>query len=310
MYKSYKPILAPILALLSLSGCVDGNNEPDMAVRKDCPDFSATIDDSATRAFNQTWERGDRIGVSSSGRVNVCYVTNEGDGVFSVQTHGEQIYFVGDEEETFSAYYPWISLTGNSRTIKADTRNQNDSKSFDFLWATAKGKKTSPEVNFTFAHKMAKLTFTVKPGEGMSYTEAKTAKFSLNKLRHIGSFNISDGIASTDDTDEVWSVSDFITFDEAEGVANISLILFPQIFSTPLEFMAEMELTDNKRLSLKASIDFTSANREKDGTNAKNELVAGRQYNLSLTLHKTAISLEGCDINPWNVVNGENIEVD
>ena len=71
-----------------------------------------------------------------------------------------------------------------------------------------------------------------------------------------------------------------------------------------------LELPDNRSHTLRADIDFTAANREKDGANAKNEWVAGRQYNLSLTLHKTDITMNECVITPWTVVRGDDITVD
>ena len=61
---------------------------------------------------------------------------------------------------------------------------------------------------------------------------------------------------------------------------------------------------------LRSEIDFTPANREKDGPAAKNEWVAGRQYNLSVTLNKTDITEVECAINPWNEVKGDEIIVD
>lgn len=317
MKETPKYIMAAALAIMTFAGCGNENDELNVFDRKDSPDFTATIGSVQSRAFDNNWEQGDEIGVSGCNRTNVCYLTNSNDGKFTVKTHGEQIYFQDESEVTFTAYYPWNNLAEGVVAIDADTRLQPDQKSFDFLWAQASGKKDSPNVNFNFAHRMAKVVFTVKPGKGMSFDEVKTASLSLGRFRHTGSFNTLNGNATVDAdaamaTDK-WIFSGDVapvTYNNDEKTATFSLIFFPQEFDNPLAFLAELELSDNKSYNLRAGIDFTTANSVADGTNAKNEWVAGRQYNLSLTLNKTDITLSECVINPWNEVNGDEIIVD
>lgn len=95
-------------------------------------------------------------------------------------------------------------------------------------------------------------------------------------------------------------------FNDAEGTVTFPLIFFPQEFDESLPFFAKLAGGQ----TLKAEIDFTAANREKDGADAKNEWVAGRQYNLTVTLHKTGITLDNCPIMPWEEVNGGNIDAE
>lgn len=82
-----------------------------------------------------------------------------------------------------------------------------------------------------------------------------------------------------------------------------TMIFFPQEFSAPLPFSAELA----GKQTFKASLDFTNANKVID-TAAKNEWVAGRQYNLGIVLNKTGIDVTGCEIKPWEEVNGGNID--
>lgn len=304
------------LAVMTLGGCRNGESEPDLKVRKDCPDFTATIGHAAARAFDQSWESGDKIGVSGVDRTNVCYITEEGNGSFTVETPGEQIYFQDESEVTFTAYYPWNNLAEGTETVAADTRDQTAQKSFDFLWAQATGKKDAPTVSFNFAHKMAKVSFTVKKGEGMSYEEVKAASLSLAGFCHTGSFNVSDGSTTIDediDEDEItegWVFTDQAIqaeYNENEGTVTYSLIFFPQVFDDKVTFLAELDLPDDNIYNLRAEIDFTNANSAMDGAEAKNEWVAGRQYNLSMTLHKTEIALVQCEIESWNEVDDDLI---
>lgn len=306
-----KHFIPTALVIMVLVGCGEVNNEPEVPGRKDCPDFTATIGGVQTRAFDRQWESGDAIGISGAKRTNVCYLTN-GDGNFTVQTPGDQIYFPDANEATFTAYYPWNDLTG-AGAINADTRKQTSQKSFDFLWAQASGRKDSPRVDFTFAHRMAKVVLTVKRGDGMSYDEVKNARLSLGGFRHTGTFDINNGrttVNVTADNAGVWAFTDDAckapaSFNETDNTVTYSLLFFPQEFVAPLAFTAELPGD-----VLKAGIDFTAANREKDGDNAKNEWVAGRQYNLGVQLHKTEITLGECVIKPWTEVKDDNIKAD
>lgn len=313
MNKASKYFIPAALVIVSLTGCSSGDNEPDIAARKDCPEFTATIGGAQARAFNQSWEPADEIGITGAGRANVRHHTPDGSGNFTVKTSGDQIYFQDENEEIFTAYYPWKELSGDAAKISTDTKDQSAQKGFDFLWAQAPGKKDAPSVNFIFAHCMAKVSFTVKPGKGMSFDEVKAAALSLGGFRHTGSFDPSDGSAAAEAaaTDK-WTFSGGVapfTFNETEKTATFSLIFFPQVFNKSVAFMAELDLPGNNSYNLRADIDFTAANSEKDDP-AANEWVAGRQYNLSLTLHKTDITLDGCSINPWTPVDGGNITVD
>lgn len=315
MRKTTEHVIAAALALVTLAGCGSDDIGPDAGTGKCRPDFTATIGGARTRAFDSNWENGDVIGISGADRTNVCYLTKEGDGRFTVKTPGDEIYFQDEEEVTFTAYYPWNSLAGEAEAISADTWAQAHQKSFDFLWAQASGKKEAPEVAFTFAHRMAKVVLTVKPGNSVGYDDVKTALLSLEGFRHTGSFNIADGSTSVDDAGTaMWKFAGNEnaacnapeTFDDAGGTVTFPLVFFPQEFDAPLPFFAELAGGH----TLKAAIDFTAANREKDGAAAQNEWVAGRRYNLTVTLHKTGITLDNCSIMPWDEVDGGNIDAE
>lgn len=309
MRSAFKNYIMAALATVTLAGC--SNNDHELTVSKDCPEFTAGIGRAHSRAVDSQWEEGDMIGITGSERTNVCYNTEDGDGVFNVATSGDQIYFQDDNEATFNAYYPWNNLDSETSAIVANTADQTLQKTFDFLWAQATGKKAQPNVNFNFAHSMAKVVFTIKAGKGVSAEELKTVLLSMGGFRHTGTFNITDGTATVDDNEaaEKWQFAgddktvSYLTLSDNELVC--SLILLPQKFEEPLSFFASLAEND-----LAAKIDFTGANSEKDGDDAENEWVAGRQYNLTLTLNRTQITLDGCVINQWNEVKGDDIVVD
>lgn len=138
---------------------------------------------------------------------------------------------------------------------------------------------------------------------------------SLEGFRHKGAFHIADGSTSVDDVaTAMWEFAGNenaacnapATFDDAGGPVTFPLIFFPQEFDAPLPFFA----VPAGGQILKAALDFTDANREKDGAAARNEWVAGRRYNLTVTLHKTGITLDNCSIMPWEEVDGGNIDAE
>lgn len=86
-----------------------------------------------------------------------------------------------------------------------------------------------------------------------------------------------------------------------------SLIFFPQKFDSPLSFSAQSvgEGENNWR----AKIDFTEANRQKDGADAKNELVGGRQYILTMLFSGKALSVEDIHlVDKWFYDGSEDVD--
>lgn len=314
-----KTIFIATLAAAVLAAC---NNDENNVIDSESSQatFTASIDGQVnTRAYDQTWETDDAIGISGTSGgttyTNVQYVTTGGNGNFTAGTQGNEIYYQDDNSVIFTAYYPWTNLAADAITITADTRAQASQNDFDFLWSQQTGSKASPNVQFLFAHKMVKLVLTIRKGDGVSYQEVQDAVLSLGGFRNNGSFNVTDGTTSTaDDLATDWTFAGNTTEtgynapsskdDAAETVA-YTLILFPQEFSSPLPITA---ITGGQSFS--ATLDFTAANVDAGDTDAKNEWVAGRQYNLSVTLHKTGITVNGSTIQGWEEADGGNVVID
>ena len=317
-----KAIFMATLAAAVLTACNnDENNVIDTGSSQ--ATFTAAIDGQVnTRAYDRTWEAGDAIGISGiSGGItytNVQYVTDsEGtNGNFRVETSGNEIYYQDDNPVTFTAYYPWANLASGVTTITADTRAQASQSDFNFLWSRQTGSKASPNVQFLFAHKMAKLVLTIQKGNDVSYQEVQDAVLSLGGFKYSGTFNVTDGTTSTaDDLATGWTFAGNtsetgynapLSKDDTGETVSYTLILFPQEFSSPLPITATL----TGMQSFSATLDFTAANVDAGDTDAKNEWVAGRQYNLSVTLHKTDITVDGCTIQGWDEADGGNVNAD
>ena len=195
-----------IMATLAASVLVACNNDENNVIDTESSKatFTAAIDGQVnTRAYDQTWEANDAIGISgtsgSTVYTNVQYVTTGGDGDFTVGTSGNEIYYQDDNAVTFTAYYPWNNLASGVTTITADTRAQASQSDFDFLWSQQTGSKASTNVQFRFSHKMAKLVLTIQKGNDVSYQEVQDAVLSLGGFKYSGTFNVTDGTTSTSD---------------------------------------------------------------------------------------------------------------
>lgn len=134
-----KTMFMATLAVAVLTACNDNENDV-VDTGSSQATFTAAIDGQVnTRAYDQTWEAGDAIGISGTSGgttyTNVQYVTTGGNGNFTAGTSGNEIYYQDDNPVTFTAYYPWINLESGVTTITADTRAQASQSDFDFLWA-------------------------------------------------------------------------------------------------------------------------------------------------------------------------------
>ena len=309
-----KKLLTPALVALLLTAC-SSDNDTTVAVNEPvAAEFTASIG-APTRAYDQTWEANDAIGIygtsAAESFTNVKYAT-DGSNSFTAAT-AEKIYFQDNNTVTFTAYYPWNDIA-TATTVSADTRLQANQKTFDFLWAQAQGSKASRNVAFNFDHKMAKVVLTVKSGSDVTYQEVKDAILSLDGFLPAGSFDVTTGVA-TADANTAASAYVFagnttannnapITLDDVAETVTYSLILFPQTFSAKLPFTATLTGLQ----SFSTAIDFTAANADAGDATAANEWVAGRQYNISVTLNKTSITVDGCTINQWQQTNGGNFD--
>ena len=132
----------------------------------------------------------------------------------------------------------------------------------------------------------------------------------LENFKHTGSFDVTTGAAeATGNESAMWKFANNkdeevynapFKRDDEKHTVSYTLIFFPQVFDSALPFTAT--LTGEQFFT--ANLDFKNANAEKDKEQAKNEWVAGRQYNMGVVLNKTGITVEGCTIAPWEEVPG------
>lgn len=299
------------VALLScLAACSNDEAENINKGQDNAALFTGSIEKIQSRAYDQTWDSNDRIGISgTSGEktyTNICYL-HKGDNTF--EADNKIIYYQDHEKVTFTAYYPWDESLTASTSITADTHNQIDQKKFDYLYATAKGDKRTP-VNFVFDHKMAKLVLIVKAGEDVTYTDVEGAACSLANFLHQGTFDRTSGATvPTGEPSARWTfINNATDIDyntptiekkEANGAIAYTLILFPQTFPSANGNLSFTAATDGNEFS--ADIDLSKVS----GNGDENVLKPGKQYNITINLNKTSVSVGESTISPWEELTDE-----
>lgn len=295
--KKYLFLAAAAMTMVACSNDESTNaNEPVEA------NFFASID-MQTRAYDASWDNGDEIGITGSGVgsdgttqtiSNVCYTSADGGGIFTVKNIDDKIYFTTDGDYTFSAYYPWNATT----TIAASTTEPNVSdaqKKYDFLYASgATSNRDKKSVAFSFKHVMSKLVINVISGdEGITEEEAKKATLTMGNVILDGTFDGVNGTTTTTGT----------TSDLALGTGGTySMILFPQSFTEGIKITASNVAGLDKGKTISGVISLANANSKLTDATAKaagNALVAGVQYNITVSLNKSALVVLGCTISDW-----------
>jgi len=247
-----------------------------------------------TRAAGSQWDAGDTIGISAVAGVkyvNKAYRTATGGltGAFQPVGEADKIYYETEGSENFKAYYPYSSLlAADAPYITASTADQSRQKEFDFLYGEGSGSRNRPEVSLTFAHRMARLVLTIVPGEGTSLEEVKAASYTLSNLVEEGQFNAFSGEATATGA----AVSDRTLAGTAtDAGVTCDLILFPQQFGSGSELTFAATVGAQ---TLEAKIDFATV-----ADNGGNRLAAGTQYNLTVRVKKTGVTIGDCSISNW-----------
>ena len=269
---------------LTLAAC---NNE---ILNNDGPVAAKFIADitPATRVNSEgtDWTDGDRIGVTGAGFTNVPYKRENGKFV----TDGTTIYFDDTETKTFNAYYPYQAEGG---TVTVSTAADKQGTGIDFLFASgAKGSTRSPEVSFTdktdkggednsFHHRMSLIKFTFKPGDGLIFNGMEPADYTLDGLKHEGTFDTATG------TTAVTAAANSPITMQLGGATTSQVIILPQ------------EVTSSLNLTVSFNGQSYNAQLKQPATPTANFYTAGYAYTYNITLSNKGVEVSEAQITPW-----------
>lgn len=280
---------------LTLAACNNDNenlNDGPVAAQ-----FIADIT-PATRVNSEgtDWTDGDRIGVTGAGFTNVPYKRENGKFV----TDGTTIYFNDTETHTFNAYYPYQAEGG---TVTVNTAADKQGTGIDFLFASgAKGSTRSPEVSFTdktdkggadnsFHHRMSLIKFTFKAGDGIIFNGMEPAGYTLEGLKHEGTFDTATG------TTAVTAAAESPITMQLGGATTSQVIILPQEVNSSLDLKVSFN-----------GLDYTTTLPNPSKPEA-NQFSAGYAYTYNITLNNKGITVEEPEITPWEPGNSNNVSI-
>ena len=280
---------------LTLAACNNDNenlNDGPVAAK-----FIADIT-PATRVNSEgtDWTDGDRIGVTGAGFTNVPYKRENGKFV----TDGTVIYFDDTETHTFHAYYPYQAEGG---TVTVSTAADKQGTGIDFLFASgATGDTHNPEVSFTdktdkggpdnsFHHRMSLIKFTFKPGDGLIFNGMEPADYTLDGLKHEGTFDTATGTTAV-----TAAVESPITM-QLGGATTSQVIILPQGVTTSLDLTVSFN-----------GLDYTTTLPNPSKPEA-NQFSAGYAYTYNITLNNKGITVEEPEITPWEPGNSNDVSI-
>lgn len=280
---------------LTLAACNNDNenlNDGPVAAK-----FIADIT-PATRVNSEgtDWTDGDRIGVTGAGYTNVPYKRENGKFV----TDGTTIYFNDTETHTFHAYYPYQAEGG---TVTVSTAADKQGTGIDFLFASgATGNTHNPTVSFTdktedggpdnsFHHCMSLIKFTFKAGDGLRFSETEPAGYTLEGLKHEGTFDTATG------TTAVTAASESPITMQLGGATTSQVIILPQEVNSSLELTVSFN-----------GLDYTTTLPNPSKPEA-NQFSAGYAYTYNITLSNKGITVEEPEITPWEPGDSNNVSI-
>lgn len=275
---------------LTLAACNNDNenlNDGPVAAK-----FTADIYESVSTRVNQDgtdWTDGDCIGITGAGFINIPYVRESGQFVPEDKT----IYFNDTETKTFNAYYPYQSDGG---TVSVSTAADKQGPGIDFLFASgAKGSTHNPTVSFTgdhaFHHRMSLIKFTFKPGDGLIFNETEPAGYTLDGLKHEGTFDTATG------TTAVTAVANSPITMQLGGATTSQVIILPQVVNSSLDLTVSFN-----------GLDYTTTLPNPSKPEA-NLFSAGYAYTYNITLNNKGITVEEPEITPWKPGDSNNVSI-
>lgn len=281
---------------ISMAACTSDNEN----MNTDGPVAAKFIADitPATRVNSEgtDWTEGDRIGVTGAGFINIPYVRESGQFVPEDKT----IYFNDIETKTFNAYYPYQSDGG---TVSVSTAADKQGPGIDFLFASgATGDTHNPEVSFTdktaeggadnsFHHRMSLIKFTFKAGDGLIFDGMEPASYTLEGLKHEGTFDTATGTTAV-----TAAVESPITM-QLGGATTSQVIILPQGVTTSLDLKVSFN-----------GLDYTTTLPNPSKPEA-NQFSAGYAYTYNITLSNKGITVEEPEITPWEPGNSNDVSI-
>lgn len=291
-----RKVAGVVLVVLAMAGCSDAGSEGEgdegVALRVD-----GGIEGLA-RASEDTWEKGDAIGVymldgATTGEVNRKYVTGETAKAGSFEAvEGETIYLPSDgTARDFTAYYPYREDLKDGE-YEINVRKQDPQRDIDLMVAdkvTGVTKK-APGVGFVFRHKLVKLDLTIRPdGKSLLAADLEGMEVYITNQYLNANCKVAEGGAI-----ETGYITGGVTLLTAADGTRAEGIVLPSASTDAMYFWFKLKNGSTYRWYLRDSP-------------LSSEFVAGNKYVYTMTIGKRSVEVKSTVVG-WTAGNGDGGE--
>lgn len=288
-----------VAAFVLLTGC----HEKDEVSVPVPVKFTVGIDGQVSRAAGTAFAVGDQVGISGTSG-SVAYTNREYRATSSTMIVAagatDSIYFNNNDEVTFTAYYPFTGAVGTvpgAVTVTTGGTEQavpGDQAKFDFLYATAKGSKASPNVALNFTHRMSQIVLTIEKGDGVTSLE-RVKGYKITGLKLEGTFDPATGAVATTATGAA-PLEVPLTATSTDKEVKSTLIVFPQA-ATNVEFsMTFSDPNDGDEQTYTGTMDIPVGG-----------FVSGTSYAYIVNVSKTGLTVSKASIGEWTTGDEKNM---
>ena len=292
-----KAFIYALPAIVLLSGCSnDEGNAPQAGDGRVALEATSGIRMN-TRAYDNTWEAGDAIGIymldgeemdSDGNRKYTTALTAE-NGSFTA-AEGQTLYFpTNGATRDFVAYYPYRETLAEGNVYTVDVSNQTPQKAIDLMGAAkVTGKdKSDPKVAFVFTHKLVKLDITIKAdGASLKNEDLAGTTVNITHQQTVAAYSVITGGGVTVTAGTATAVNLHTEGLKAEG------IVLP---AASTENMA-LEFTVPKLGNQVFRWSVNSAEKSK-------KFEAGSKYLYTITIGKAGVEVSS-KVEDWTAGNG------
>lgn len=221
------------------------------------------------------------------------YTTTDGNGSFAPAQGVGPIYLpVNDTDVDFVAYYPYTAnLTDGVYTV--DVSDQSDQSAIDLI---AAGTQTANRINntvaFNFEHKLSKIVFTFRAGDGMTDADLAGMTVRLTGQQKTATFNVTNPESTVSVIEGLPATLTLNT--SADGTSAEGILLPSNNFDG---MMLHLILADG------ISVFDWMLNESQNATRFE----AGKKYVYTITVNRTRLE-KTANITDWTSGNDEGGE--
>lgn len=285
------------LCLLACSCAKDNTTGEDLTLKfkGSISNLQATTNTGGNAAT--AWSNVDEIGIFMVDH-NTTNVTEQHgnrqyryDGTAFSPAAGHEMYYpVSDTKVDFLAYYPYTNSVSLDAALPIDVSKQDKLADIDVLWAKSNNssagfsKTVGVAVPLVFDHKLAKIVIATVAGDGLDTQDLswKDMSVEIEGMDTKTSLDLATGQLGQSSVPAV-----IVPFVRVKGSVYDAIVL-------PAEFTSAGDISFTFTIGADTYV-------WKSGVNEKFE--AGKQYNYSITISKTAVILDNITIQDWTTVS-------